>query len=669
MKHFLFPVFFLLFTTFVCAQKVNYHPSTGQFSIDSLKPPKSTGVGEYKGKPGFWGIYFWDFGDGSYFLFEREKAEDKVIFPDHKYATDKPCTATVYLTPFYSFEKARKLTCLISNPVKGNPKSEDEMEGRLVNIQTSTSNRIIPGHEARIAVHYEAPADGAGTLLLFYGKNTGLKSRVEHPAKFYDESRYYNELKYNGVVQNFIKDNVRGDASAAAMQLLGNNAYPDVAAFNIPAMKKGEQRRLFFTMRSSEKLENARTSHVNIYVAALWIPAGVPFKRSTMLREMKFSLPPVHDPNNIIGPRRMYYRRGQPKELEYEVNFLNVGKGTVRDVKVTIPTRGIQPQSIRVIPGLMEPPCQECPATGFEETVCWQKKIYADSIVMTLYNIGLQPKKGLFNKKYSKGGFSFYVNSDGRFRPRSKVNVKIDFRGGEPVVTRNAVTQWRHRALYLEPGYNFGLNKSAVPADFDTTGGNKALRPLNIALGFQNAPLGRGLLWGWEAGINRQHFFQDTVLAVTNETLDLFDGKIAQSEIFDIVYLDAKAIVGYQLNPFIRASGGLGISLPLMARMDASATISSSQTSPVTSTNTIRYGLLQGRDKGVFVFNQPLDNRPSPGLSAQWGFEAGLLHVASLGFEHQLRFFPNFYKKGCATLSNINVYLRFKLVPLVRKSL
>jgi hypothetical protein len=222
--------------------------------------------------------------------------------------------------------------------------------------------------------------------------------------------------------------------------------------------------------------------------------------------------------------------------------------------------------------------------------------------------------------------------------------------------------------LYLEPGYSFGLNKSAVPDQADTVG-RKGLRPLSFALGFQNASLGCGLLWGWEAGISQQHFFQDTILPVTNENVTFPEAMIKQSEVFNILYLDAKAIVGYQLNPFVRASGGLGFALPLKARMDVVSTLTSLQTPPVTSRNTIRYGLLENRDKGAFVFNQPLENRPSPGISAQWGFEAGAMNTISLGFEHQLRFFPNFYKKGCATLSNINVYVRFKLIPLVSKSL
>jgi hypothetical protein len=294
------------------------------------------------------------------------------------------------------------------------------------------------------------------------------------------------------------------------------------------------------------------------------------------------------------------------------------------------------------------------------------KKVYPDSAVVTFYNIGLHPKK-IFNKKYSKGGFSFFVNSDGRFRPRSMINAKIDFLGGKTMVTKHAVTQWRDRSIYLEPGFNFGLNKSRVPDKIDTVG-RKALRNLNIAIGFQNAPLGRGLLWGWEVGVNRQHFFQDTTVVLPD--LDPFPGAILyQSEIFDILYADVKGIMGYQLNPLFRFSGGLGISVPLLARMDAAAVLTSLQTDPVASRNTIRYGLLQNRDEGVFIFNQPLENRPSPGFSAQWGLEAGAMNTVSVGFEHQLRFFPNFYKKGCATLSNINVYVRFKFLPLVRKSL
>jgi len=619
MKQLLLLPFFVCLLSNLRAQEpttLNYNQGTGQFSLPNLKPPKSTAIGDYKNKPGFWGIYFWDFGDGTYQIFDREKHTDEIPIPAHKYAVSKPYTVTLYLTPFYSFDKSKKLVCLIPVPVKGKPDSEEDMEGKLVNIETSTSNRIIPGHDARVAVHYEAPADGAGTLLLFYGKNTGIKNRVQNPLKIYEEGLHYGELKYNGIVNDFIKNNLRGDAAAAAMQLLtGSERYPQVLAYNIPKMKKGEQRRLFVTMHSNEKLETTRTANINLYITALWVPADAPFKRSAMLREMKFSLPPVHDPNNIIGPRRMYFRKGQPKQMEYEVNFLNIGKGMVRDVTITIPAKGFDPNSLKLIPGLMQPPCKECPAANFRDSVCYQKKVYPDSVVMTLYNIGLHPKKA-FSKKYSKGGFSFNVNSDGKFRPRSKTNVKIGFLGGETMITPKAVTQWRHRALYIEPGYAFGLNKQSTPDALDSTG-SKALRRLNIAVGFQNAPLGRGWLWGWEAGINRQHFFQDTTLILSGGQLNLNEAPMYQTEVFDIVYLDVKAIGGFQLNPFLRLTGGLGASLPLLARLDATASFNLNPYELLSAQSTLRYGLLQNRDEKVFIFNQPLENRPSPGFSAQ----------------------------------------------------
>jgi hypothetical protein len=667
MKHTFFSVLLFFCLNRVVSQPatLEYNSTSGQFTLSNLRPPKATGIQEYQNKPGYWGIYFFDFGDGSYQLLERPKHNDPVpAMPVHRYAGTGPYKAVVYLTPFYSFDKPLVLERTITAPAKGKPDSETDMDGRLVNLVTSTDNRIIPGHDARVAVHYEAPADGAGTLLLFYGKNTGIKTKVGEPVTFKNEGLHYQEAKYTGV-ENQRLQAITGSAQAAIAGLrTGALRYPHVAIYDIPAMKKGEQRRLFFTMHANQKLENSRTANINLYVAAMWVPAGAPFKRATMLREMKFSLPPVHDPNNIIGPRRMYYRKGQPKTIDYEVNFQNVAKGTVRDVTVTLPSRGLNFQSMRINPELMEPPCKKCPETNYRDSVCYRLNTTPDTMVLTLYNIGLQPKKGLFNRRYSKGSFGFSVDSDGRFRPRSKVNAKITFLGAETIVTSPAVTQWRHRGLYLEPGYNFGLNRRRVPAALDT--GTNAL-PLNIAIGYQNAPLGRGLLWGAELGLTRQYFFQDTTLSIDSN----FGNRLYQSEVFDIWYLDAKVTAGYQLNPFVRFVGGLGTAVPMLAKLRSRAVISTTGDGALisyVSSNEIQYGLLQNRDEKVFIFNQPLENRPSPGISAQWGFEIGAMNTATVGFEHQLRFFPNFYKKGCATLSNLNVYARIKIVPLVSKS-
>lgn len=675
MKHTLFflLIFFCLNRAISQAPTLNYNSASGQFTCSNLRDPKATGMQDYQNKPGYWGIYFFDFGDGTYQLLERPKHNDPVpAMPIHRYAGAGPYKAVVYLTPFYSFDKPLVLECTITAPAKGKPDSETDMDGsaRLVNLVTSTDNRIIPGHEARVAVHYEAPADGAGTLLLFYGKSTGIKTKIGEPMTFKNEGLHYQETKYTGVVAQRLQA-ITGSAQASITGLqTGPFRYPHVAIYEVPAMKKGEQRRLFFTMHANSKLENTRTANVNLYVTALWIPAGAPFKKATMQREMKFSLPPVHDPNNIIGPRHMYYRKGQPKTVDYEVNFQNVAKGTVRDVTVTLPTDGFDHQSMKIDVERLEPPCKKCPERDYQDSVCYRLVTTPDMMVLTLYNIGLQPKKGLFNRRYSKGSFGFSVNTDGQFRPRSKVKAKITFRGAETIVTNPAVTQWRHRALYIEPGYNFGLNRQRVPTALDT--GTNAL-PLNIAVGYQNAPLGRGLLWGCELGINRQYFFQDTTLTLSPPATNL-GNRLYQSEVFNIWYLDAKVTAGYQLNPFVRFVGGLGTAVPIVAKLRSRAVIS---TAPPPSTfvaptyvssSEVRYGLLQNRDEKVFIFNQPLENRPSPGISAQWGFEGGLMNMATFGFEHQLRFFPNFYKKGCATLSNLNVYARIKIAPLVSKS-
>ena len=275
------------------------------------------------------------------------------------------------------------------------------------------------------------------------------------------------------------------------------------------------------------------------------------------------------------------------------------------------------------------------------------------------------------SKKHRKGSVTYSIKSNNQRSGRTTAQAKIAFLGAAPIVTGRTATQWRQKSLHAKPGFTFGLNRDAIPETDSLAAGNWHNR-LSLAIGYQNAPIGTGLVYGLELATTRHRFYQDTTTLVAPDGGFLPNGGyLFQSQSFDIRYLELKAVGGWQFEGLVRGSAGLGIAVPAFARLSGRAMASFEPTfkDPVYTTRSSKqYGLFQDRNDPVFLFNQPLENKPSPGLSWHFTVEAGLTNEASLGLEWQTRFFPNFYRGGCATFSNFNATLRFKFGVLGGKN-
>lgn len=112
----------------------------------------------------------------------------------------------------------------------------------------------------------------------------------------------------------------------------------------------------------------------------------------------QFDIQSVHDPNGIrVSPRIAYYRRGYPKPMKFQVDFMNKAEGEVKDVKAQVVLdEGLDIQTLQVT--ATDPPCRICPKENYEDSVCYRIQRYdnpvgKDSVVVTLlHNIYLGGK-------------------------------------------------------------------------------------------------------------------------------------------------------------------------------------------------------------------------------------------------------------------------------------
>ena len=644
--------------------RLEYQESTGKYDLANVPALQKKGKAR---KSPFWGIYFWEFGDGHYWIFTRKDSLEKVIYPTYRPAKAS-ALSRVYLTPFYSPDPPKFAEKATNTGGKGpaTPMKYD-LDRKLVMVETNTGGRVLPGQPIRTVVSYQAPVHGDGYLLVLFnrkdeGISTGFERLKLEPGS---ASRYYQETLLSGLPEGALK----GEALSKFQRLRNMEQYQSLQSYRVTGMRKGDINHFFLTLLSDKRLENYRDKNLSLQLCALWIPDNVPFNERTMSTVYQFDIQSVHDPNRIrVSPRTAYFRRNYPKRLQFKVDFLNKGDGEVEDVAVHVPMdAGFDIQTLQV--EATDPKCRACPQENFRDSVCYRLQRFdqptgKDSVVITFHNIGLGAKGGIFeSKKHRKGSVTYSIKSNNQRSGRTTAQAKIAFLGAAPIVTGRTATQWRQKSLYAKPGFTFGLNRDAIPETDSLAAGNWHNR-LSLAIGYQNAPIGTGLVYGLELATTRHRFYQDTTTLVAPDGGFLPNGGyLFQSQSFDIRYLELKAIGGWQFEGLVRGSAGLGIAVPAFARLSGRAMASFEPTfkDPVYTTRSSKqYGLFQDRNDPVFLFNQPLENKPSPGLSWHFAVEAGLMNEVSLGLEWQTRFFPNFYRGGCATFSNFNATLRFK---------
>jgi hypothetical protein len=651
------------------AQEILYNEQKGELSFTA------PAIRDFPGKnKAFWGIHFWEFGDGHVDIEEFDRRRDVENKIEHRYKDKGSYTVRLHLTPFYSPDRPLTLerTIQVSRDAANWKPPPYNLDGRLVGIETSAARRLIPKHRVRVVVNYEAPADGEGFLLFFYNQTGPQKLRFD-PVKIAEETgpRPYKEAVVPVTVPaNFFAGELKADARPAAQKLYGPGQYRSIRVFRVPSMRKGEKRRLLLMLETNPALDKHQGKEMNLPLTAMWVPAGAPFREATMVMTYKMTLLPVHDPNRIrVQPTMAYYRKKHPKRLTYEVDFQNNAKGTVRNMDVLIPLEGLQARTLQVTS--VTPACPVCPPEPHEDSICYQVKVYdqpagKDSAVIRFYNVGLMGRPGfLQSKKATRGSVKFTVDTEDRRRPASNTQALIRFEGAGPMETDYARTRYRHRSLYLRPGLLFGLNRESVPDSLDT--GNWT-RSIGLAAGFLNAPLGAGFSWGLEVGWARHRFYRDTVLPIAPDNTFPFGGELRQSQEFDVSYLEAKATAGFQLMEYARVHGGLGLAIPARAGMTVRGQVYEPDDIgqpdfSFSGESTERYGLFDQKTDAA-IFSQPLENKARLGLSTHWGVEGGLVNIAVLGFQYEFRYFPNYFDGECQALSNFQVYLRFKVAAI-----
>lgn len=648
--------------------KINYQ--NGNVSITE----SPTLLGQ-KQKPAFWRVYMWEFGDGHYAY--KVAKNEKETPPRVKHAYENKQSnrnLKLHLTPVYSTTPATTISTSVSkqNQKKGRPDDNYKIIKKKKQVGIFTNSfwnkkfdddpKIVPGNDVQVVIHYKSPSNDDGYLAFFYDDELIEDISTSRVRKYYGEKT----LRSNHFDNN---PNLLKTPERIALSKLEKEYGNSSLLFECKNLKGGKEQRLFLTMKLRENIdEDLIDENEKIEIKAMWIPKSGSFDKGKCLATYEMDIVSYHDPNRIqVSPRRLFYRKGFPKELTYKVSFENVGDGIVGNVRIeveldknvdvnTFKLDKIEPEGLKLCPAnfsLKDTTNMRCvvveklPSTG------------KDKLIFTIYNSNLLGTDD--KKKYRKGFIKFKVSSNNHRKKRTSATADIIFGNNKPISTRASKTKWKMKSLHLKAGLN--LTSDVLAFNFDEI---DPLDAMSFGLYFQNAPLGRGFSHSVDISLTGSQFSRDSNYVLSPSSLVPSGGWMSLSETGNIKFLEAQYQLGYQFGGGLRIFAGTGVSTIAFGELEVTGDVRGSnnvETPIILANEVVKFGLFENADFPS-IFNQPIEPVTGVGLIGSLGIEVGALNHFTFGLSNQFRYYPKFYHENCTTVFNWNAYVRFKIFTI-----
>lgn len=634
------------------AQSIIYNENEHTFILEN--PPKPESFPGIENDPQ-WGIWMWEFGDGHYSMTQQ---------PVHYYQDPGWYEVSVYLTPIYSLQQPFELKDII-NVTNASSKriSPPEENDKWVNIKSNAGDYLVVSHEMQFVVHYSASEQiPEGDLLLFFNNEKEKKGLSFDPLIYLDnkERYYYREQMVKDVSPDYLNA-FPGDFRDKAIELY--NEYNNTIAFKIPKMVAGEERRLFLSIKSDDRLKEHRDKKRKLTIVALFVPSKTMFDKKKHLYTHEMEILKVHDPNKIKPQRNtIYYKKGKRKKLFYRIDFQNTGKDVVYNLSIDVPIKPpLDITTLTINQDSIKPYVEECPFYGSEDSLsCYTYEIIkasqgdTDTLRFNFHNIILKGSQESEKKEETKGAIGYTILTDGVTRSANAAKTGIIYFQGEPKgvkISRNSI-KLREKKTFLKGGFLFTQNARNYSSPVNFRGDQ-----LDVGIGYLNAPIGTGFSYGGGVYYTRMNFSgQDTTFL-----LPPAGGTLFRSEKIDFKHLELRAELGYQISGIVRGFLEGGVIFPIRSSIDLKAETRDQDGNLILQDDqSYSYGIFGNRKEGT-IFNQPVDLKQSIGFVGGIGAEIGWLNRASIGVALEYRNFPNSISR-CSNFFSANVFLRIGLL-------
>lgn len=616
-----------------------------------------------------WGIAWTETGDGHYHV-ETVGQKKRPTPRPHIYSNIKTHEARVYLTPFYSVNDPFFIKQSIprNKITRGQTQKTYNIltESKLAGIAVNTQDRMVPGHEIRIALHYKAPATtSGGRLFFFYNKPDELRADFDHFEDPEDVTLHYGEKDVSDKFSSIVSQLPAG--SRAVIEDYSEDKYDGFMVFECSGMNAEEERRLFFSIESNDDLRYYQNEQRKLSFTAIWVPNTGTFSTANNIAKKELLMLAIHDPNYVkLKPNTVYFHKRKPNRVQTEIHFQNNGdEGTVNKATIFVPVdRSLNLHSVRLTNATHN--AGVCPTNAPSTLTCIEidsmilnKKNTADTLIFRFHNLDLYSKKSckLFQKSKSKAFIQYQLTSSGKRMPKSfsKASIRFDTIP-ELIETNIGSVNWRQKSSYLKLGYNFG-HQAGTWGYLDQDGVDR----FGIGIGFQNAPIGTGIMWGGEINYNVFHFNRENTFTGLGPNGDL---KQFQSEALKIRLPGVQVHVGYLFKNFISGFIGAGLAVPVKSEFRITSRLQNAESQTLAEdSDTVDFGLFAEMQKSE-NFNVWIEPESNLGAFWKWGIEVGPAHHFVLGLTHETRFCGQYYNDTSLKFSFLQAYLRIKISTL-----
>lgn len=409
--------------------------------------------------------YFWEFGDGTF----SDVPFDST--PRHHYkTTNQPYNVLLSVTNTYDncSTPLIKQQLFTINTIKGNTNENTKWnpgffgtKDRNRNIKMKTDRDPKPGDNLIAYIGYRNPLgnNSSGSLLLFFNDKRFLRKSF----RIMDKRTYNGEENTSSDPEGF---NSRTGKAYPMLQMLKKN-YMDHTVFRYNSLQKGEENFIFLTMQML--LGMAGEVDEVITFTAVLIPddPALPPEKFEMLSKIVTS----YDPNQmLLKESRINYRfMKRHKELNYKVQFQNLGEGPARNISVGIDLpKQLNPATIKIKE--ISPTSLSCDSVSYSQQSCVDTSMTADGIHFLIKNIYLPglKEKLVKNVDSTKGFISYSI----RFKKRPKKipfssRAVIVFDQNKPIYTNKSTARF---IKGLSPGIVAGYNFSPSKGDYSAKG-------------------------------------------------------------------------------------------------------------------------------------------------------------------------------------------------------
>jgi PKD repeat protein len=414
--------------------------------------PQTPPLIQVAGAPKAYYSYYWEFGDGKF---------SKDSTPQHRYEKPGEYNVQLWVTNHYDNGKTpatRPQGIDVDNSTVG----YTDKASMTNDLELIRNRDPIPEEDVVIVMQYKNPKNHttSGQLYLFYNEHKYKANNFE-----LEDIRTHNGEKqkqdipivFSGSIEE--KETLIASAKNDILQLAkkwkdstekvnlpltleeSKTYYKDYKLFEFQDMQPGEERNMFFTLRTTPEM--LKDTSAIVTVRSVYVPDRN--FDNHKVKDMEMEIVTSHDPNKMSSNATiMNYRFARSKSFKFKTKFQNNGEGPASTItlETEIPEL-FDKSSIEILDTY--PKCKICPKEQDFFYSCIDTTFTSQKVIFTFKNIYLpgSEQKNVRDIDSTKGFVKYKIDLAKDFHKKTtKTRTDIFFDKNDPITTNYATTRF-----------------------------------------------------------------------------------------------------------------------------------------------------------------------------------------------------------------------------------